>query len=136
MLGLLIVFVVSGIGFTAGYATRGVISRKRRAQYLAYEPYIAATRRPPLQSANLERAKADLERAKANLERAKKVAVIMNSEAARRAQDLSRSSEQVSAHETVRGNLRVVVDSDARPAAEPPIVDNLEELIRLLGQKK
>jgi hypothetical protein len=136
MLGLLIVFVLSGIGFAAGYATRGVISRKRRAQYLAYEPYIAPPRRPPLQSANLERAKADLERAKANLERAKKVAVIMNSEAARRAQDLSRSSEQVSAHKTVRGNLRVVVDSDAGRAAERPTVDSLEELIRVLGQKK
>ena len=119
MLGLLIVFVLSGIGFAAGYATRGVISRKRRAQYLAYEPYIAPPRRPPLQSANLERAK--------------KVAV-MNPEAARRAQDLSRSSEQVSTHKTAR--LRVVSDSDARPAAEPPTVDSLEELIRLLGQKK
>ena len=134
MLGLLIVLVLLGIGFAAGYATRGVISRKRRAQYLAYEPYIAPPRGPPLQSANLERAKANFERAKAHLERAKKVAVIMNSEAARRAQDPSRSSEQVSTHKTARGNLRVV--SDARPAAEPPTVDSLEELIRLLGQKK
>jgi hypothetical protein len=129
MLGLLIVFVLSGIGFAAGYATRGVISRKRRAQYLAYEPYLAPPRGPPLQSANLERAKANLEHAKARLERAKKVA-----EAARSSQDPSRSSEQVSTHKTARGNLRVV--SDARRPAEPPTVDSLEELIRLLGQKK
>jgi hypothetical protein len=105
MFGLLIVFVLLGIGFAAGYATRGVISRKRRAQYLAYEPYLAPPHRPPLQSANLERA-------------------------------VNRSSEQVSTHKTARGNLRVVSDSDARPAAEPPTVHSLEELIRLLGQKK
>ena len=129
MLGLLIVFVLSGIGFAAGYATRGVISRKRRAQYLAYEPYLAPPRGPPLQRANLERAKANLERAKANLERAKKVA-----EAARR-QDPSRSSEQVSTHKTARGNLQVVSDA-RRPDAEPPTLASLEELIRLLGQKK
>ncbi len=45
MLGLAIAFSLLAFGFVGGYATRGSISRKRRAQYLAYEPYLGAPRR-------------------------------------------------------------------------------------------
>jgi hypothetical protein len=46
MLGILIILVSLGVGFAAGYVTRGKISRKRRAEYLRYEPYISPSRRP------------------------------------------------------------------------------------------
>jgi hypothetical protein len=45
MLGLLIIFVSLAIGFTAGYVMGGTMSRKRRAEYLKYEPYISPSLR-------------------------------------------------------------------------------------------
>ena len=47
MLGLAIAFALLGVGFAAGYATRGAISRRRRAIYLAYAPYSEPSRRSP-----------------------------------------------------------------------------------------
>jgi hypothetical protein len=44
MLGLLIIFVSLAIGFAGGYVMRGTMSRKRRAEYLKYEPYISPSR--------------------------------------------------------------------------------------------
>ncbi|WFU37607.1 hypothetical protein QA640_24375 [Bradyrhizobium sp. CB82] len=40
MLGLAILFAAIGLGFAVGYGTRGVISRRRRAEILAYAPYL------------------------------------------------------------------------------------------------
>lgn len=40
MLGLLILITVLGLGFALGYGTRGVVSRKRRAEILTYAPYL------------------------------------------------------------------------------------------------
>jgi hypothetical protein len=40
MLGLAILFAAVGLGFAIGYGTRGVVSRKRRSEYLAYAPYL------------------------------------------------------------------------------------------------
>ncbi len=45
MTGLLVVFVLLAIGFGAGYGTRELISRKRHAEYLKYEPYVSPSRR-------------------------------------------------------------------------------------------
>jgi hypothetical protein len=47
VLGLLIVFVVAGLFFGAGYATRAAVSRKRYTEYLKYEPYLGAPRTGP-----------------------------------------------------------------------------------------
>jgi hypothetical protein len=50
MLGLLILFGTLTIGFGAGYGTREMISRRRRAEYLKYAPYTLPTprsRQPP-----------------------------------------------------------------------------------------
>ena len=49
VLGLLILFVVAALSFGAGYATRAAISRKRRTDYLKYEPYLGGQRmrQPP-----------------------------------------------------------------------------------------
>ena len=39
MLGLLFIFVLLAVGFTAGYGTRELISRKRHVEYLKFQPY-------------------------------------------------------------------------------------------------
>ncbi|WFU39375.1 hypothetical protein QA640_34195 [Bradyrhizobium sp. CB82] len=41
MVGLVIIFVLLAIGFAAGYGTRGLVSRKRHAEYLKFQPYIS-----------------------------------------------------------------------------------------------
>ena len=46
MLGFLMLVVVLAGGFCAGYATREMISRRRRTEYLKYKPYITPSRRP------------------------------------------------------------------------------------------
>jgi len=46
MLGFLILLMTLAGGFCAGYATRDVISRRRRTEYLKYKPYTAPSRRP------------------------------------------------------------------------------------------
>ena len=46
MLGFLMLVVVLAGGFCAGYATREMISRRRRTEYLKYQPYITPSRRP------------------------------------------------------------------------------------------
>lgn len=40
MLGLAILFAALGLGFAIGYGTRGIITQKRRAEYLTYAPYL------------------------------------------------------------------------------------------------
>jgi hypothetical protein len=46
MIGILLVaFALLGLGFAAGYAAREFVSRKRRAEYLAYEPYLPQMRK-------------------------------------------------------------------------------------------
>ncbi|RZN10787.1 hypothetical protein CWO91_11315 [Bradyrhizobium genosp. SA-3] len=44
MLGLMILLAAVGLGFIVGYGTRGVISRKRHAELLAYAPYLPPPR--------------------------------------------------------------------------------------------
>lgn len=49
MLGLLLIAFVGAISFAAGYWTRTVVSRRRRANYLKWEPYVRPSRpaQPP-----------------------------------------------------------------------------------------
>ena len=47
MLGFLILLVTAVVSFGAGYGTRDLISRRRRAEYRKYEPYVGRPRRPP-----------------------------------------------------------------------------------------
>ncbi len=44
MLGLIVLLALLAIGFGAGYGTREIISRRRHAAYLKYEPYVASER--------------------------------------------------------------------------------------------
>jgi hypothetical protein len=46
MLGLLILILTAAISFGAGYVTRAAVSRKRRAEYLKWEPYLPPSSRP------------------------------------------------------------------------------------------
>ncbi|WP_140977918.1 hypothetical protein [Bradyrhizobium guangdongense] len=46
MLGLLILISIAAVSFGAGYWTRERISRKRRAHYLKWEPYVRSSPRP------------------------------------------------------------------------------------------
>jgi hypothetical protein len=52
MLGLFIIFALVGLGFWAGYIYRGLVSRRRRAEYLTYEPYLPSPSRSHVASAN------------------------------------------------------------------------------------
>jgi hypothetical protein len=49
MLGLLLLFLIAMTSFAAGYVTRSAISRRRRANYLKWEPYVRPSRpsKPP-----------------------------------------------------------------------------------------
>lgn len=62
ILGLLLLFSIAAVAFCAGYATRELISRKRRAEYLKFKPYVTAPRaaQPPaflVRSANTSQRK-------------------------------------------------------------------------------
>jgi hypothetical protein len=46
MLGLLFLMLIVVASFGAGYATRYVVSRRRRAKYLKWEPYLRPPKRP------------------------------------------------------------------------------------------
>jgi hypothetical protein len=46
MLGLLILILTAAISFGAGYVTRAAVSRKRRADYLKWQPYLPPSSRP------------------------------------------------------------------------------------------
>jgi hypothetical protein len=46
MLGLFILLVTAALSFAGGYVARASVSRKRRANYLKWEPYVRASRRP------------------------------------------------------------------------------------------
>jgi hypothetical protein len=48
MIALLVMFLLLAVGFGAGYGTRELISRKRRAEYLEFQSYFSPSRRPPL----------------------------------------------------------------------------------------
>jgi hypothetical protein len=46
MLGLFLLMLIVAVSFGAGYATRHIVSRRRRANYLKWDPYIRSARRP------------------------------------------------------------------------------------------
>jgi hypothetical protein len=47
VIGLLLLLAMVSISFAAGYLTREAISRRRRAQYLKFKPYLRPPTRPP-----------------------------------------------------------------------------------------
>jgi hypothetical protein len=50
MLGLIILCAALGLGFTIGYGMRGVVSRRRHAEILAYAPYLSPPHAPCIES--------------------------------------------------------------------------------------
>jgi hypothetical protein len=49
MLDILLVIFVIAVSFAAGYGTRAAVSRRRRTNYLKWEPYVRPSRpsQPP-----------------------------------------------------------------------------------------
>jgi hypothetical protein len=126
MLGLLIILASLGVGFAAGYVTRGNISSKRRAEYLRYEPYVSPSRRPaqpPMREAASGRAQ---------------TASIANADSRRT--DITRSFHDVHIQPGMPGgaNLHLVhprpKEPDSRPARSPTIEESLEQLIARLQE--
>lgn len=123
MLGLFIAFALAGIGFAAGYATRNAISRKRRVEYLRYEPYVSPSPRPQGRSPEQGTPAPRSAGARADARKA--------------ANDITRSFQEVhiKAHKPARPYLHLVetrADTAARPVA---IEDALEELVRRLNRE-
>jgi hypothetical protein len=127
MFGLLIVFTLLGIGFAAGYATCAIKSRKHLVEYLKYEPYLAPSRRPRVQTGE----PASTTNASAMKRNVSKAPGITQ----------SFQETHIGTHRAARTNLQIVPDRTdtnpgAKPAAKLSTIDHrLEELIRRLGQK-
>ena len=126
-------FLLLGIGFAAGYAARGFISRKRRAEYFAYEPYLGASRRrpPPSPRPDTQNEAVPLKAPARVLELRKAV-----------------HHAYIGSDKVGRGVLRIIPEQNASPAAEPFSPANLafgkpsamdrtlEDLIRRLGENE
>ena len=132
MVGLLIIIFLLAIGFAAGYGTRGLISRKRRAEYLKFEAYISPTlrpRQPPSDQGARTRASEPpmTERRRAN-------------------RDITRSFQDVSIHGSKKpakssgANLHLVQTQRPEPGVGPSqpanIEQSLEELVALLQRRR
>jgi hypothetical protein len=134
MVGLLIIIFLLAIGFAAGYCTRGLISRKRRAEYLKFEAYISPTLRPmqrPSDQGTRTRDAASeppmTERQRAN-------------------HDITRSFQDVSIHGSKKpakpsgANLHLVQtrrpEPDVGPSQPASIEQSLEELVALLQRRR
>jgi hypothetical protein len=133
MVGLLIIILLLAIGFAAGYGTRGLISRKRRAEYLKFEAYISPTLRarqlPSDQGARTRDAASEppmTERRRAN-------------------RDITRSFQDVSIlgskpANPAGANLHLVQthrpEPDAGPSQPAIIEQSLEELVALLQRRR
>jgi hypothetical protein len=134
MLGLLIIFVLVAIGFAAGYATRELISRKRYAEYLRFQPYtspaLRSRRSSPEVSTRTRHAASESQMAES-----------------RRPNDITRSFQDLSMHESKPpksagapgANLHLVQKD--RPQPEPEyfqavdVEQSLEELVALLERR-
>src|SRR5258708_9844756 len=133
MVGLLIIILLLAIGFAAGYGTRGLISRKRHAQYLKFQPYISPTLRPRQASSDQGTRARDAASEPAITER-------------RRANhDITRSFQDVSIHGSkpatpARANLHLVQTHQPEPDVgplQPAIMEqSLEELVALLQRRR
>jgi len=133
MLGLLIILILLGLGFAAGYAVRGVVSRRRRAEYFAYEPYLGASRRRPPPST-----RPDTQNGAAPLKPPSRLPELRKAV----------HHAHIGSDKGGRGILRIVPEQNAGPAGEtfspanvafakPSATDRtLEDLIRRLGENE
>jgi hypothetical protein len=133
MVGILIIILLLAIGFAAGYGTRGLISRKRHAEYLEIQPYISPTLRPRRPSSDPGTRTRDAASEPPMTER-------------RRANhDITRSFQDVSIHgskpvKPAGANLHLVQthrpEPDVGPAQPATIEQSLEELVALLQRRR
>jgi hypothetical protein len=126
MLGLLVIFVLLAVGFTAGYGTRELISRKRHAEYLKFQPYISPSSRRKQPSAYpVEPAD------QGNSMRDASPAPPVESRRANR--DIIRSKP-------AGANLHLVQarreEPDVRPSRPATVEESLKELVALLQRRR
>jgi hypothetical protein len=133
MAGLLIIIVLLAIGFAAGYGTRGLISRKRHAEYLKFQPYISPTLRPRQPSSDQGTTTRDA------------ASEPPMTEGRRANHDIMRSFQDVSIHgskpaKPAGANLHLIQtnrpEPDVGPLQPASIEQNLEELVALLQRRR
>jgi hypothetical protein len=140
MLGLLIVFVLLAAGFGAGYATRDVVSRKRRAEYLRYEPYISPSARPGQPPGS----RVQPDKAKNTRGAASEPMTVSIAKAASRRpnQDITRSFEDVDMRGSKPAGANLYLahprpqEPHVRPTRPPSVEDSVEELLALLQRRR
>jgi hypothetical protein len=135
MLGFVIIFVLLAIGFAAGYTTRGLVSRKRHAEYLKFQPYTSPTLRPGRSSSE---GRARTRRAASEPPMAAK---------RRTSHDITRSFQSISIHGREPAKPKKPADADVHPvqahrseadvgSLQPANVEqSLEELVALLQRR-
>jgi len=133
MAGLLIIILLLAIGFAAGYGTRALISRKRRAEYLKFQAYSSPTLRPRQPSSGQGTRTQDAASEPPMTER-------------RRANhDITRSFQDVSIHgskpaKPAGANLHLVhphrPEPDVGPLQPAIIEQSLEELVAFLQRRR
>jgi hypothetical protein len=135
MAGLLIIILLLAIGFAAGYGTRGLVSRKRHAEYLKFEPYISSTFGPRQPSSDLGTRTRDA------------ASESPMTEGQRTKRDITLSFRAVSIHgskpaKPVGANLHLVQTHPPEPDIDPlqpnpaTIEESLEELVALLQRRR
>lgn len=135
MTGLLIIILLLVIGFAAGYGTRGLISRKRHAEYLKFQPYISPTFGPRQPSSDQGTRTRDA------------ASEPQMTEGQRTKRDITRSFQDVSIHgskpaKPVGANLHLVQAHRPEPDVDPlqpsqaTIEQSLEELVALLQRRR
>ena len=133
MVGLLIIILLLAIGFAAGYSTRGLISRKRHAEYLKFEAYISPTLRSRQRSSDQGTRTRDAASESPMTERQ------------RANHDITRSFQDVSIHGSKKpakpggANLHLIQTHRPEPdvgPSQPAIEQSLEELVALLQRRR
>lgn len=122
MLGLLLVLIMFGLGFGAGYGIREVMSRRRRADFLMYAPYLTPSPRPSRENSPSHAPEAA---AQSRLEQPSVT------------EDITRSFREVpiQAHKPIRPALHLVHESASTKPKSHRTEEALEELIRRLGRE-
>lgn len=133
MLGFLIILVLLAIGFAAGYSARGLVSRKRHAEYLKFQPYISPTlrhsssdERKRTRHAGPERPTAAKRRTNHDITRSFQDISIQESEPAKPTKPAGTDLHLVQAHRP---------QADLGSLQPTNVEQSLEELVALLQQR-
>jgi hypothetical protein len=141
MLGLLIIFVLLAAGFAAGYATRELVSRQRRAEYLRYEPYVSPSARPKQPPASLVQPDKGKKIRGAASEPPMTVS-IAKAASRRTNHDITRSFQDIDMQGSKPAGANLYLahprpkEPDVRPARPASVEESVEELLALLQRRR